>query len=527
MKVQLMDPGDDTELGDDDPPFAEDVAADLHLHYLWDAMSGGDPFLRAVARAALLRPLADPGTIRYRQEALADCLRHPATIAELYDIAVDAVTIRRSLFLLPVHGHPDLELSTAVRMLTELADRLDRLRRVRAPVTGGFASPAFRRFFAMIEQELDDAFMARLRRTLRELSFPQGLLTSAGIGPGGEVVSQILRRPREENRRLFDRTPMRRPVFSFTLPDRDEAGANALARLRDRSVNDVANAATQSVDHVLAFFTALRTELAFYLACGNAVNALHTLGAPTCTPDPWAADATVAIGLYDPCLALRTGRAPVGNSVDLHSDLLVITGANRGGKSTLLRSLGTAQLMMQAGMPAPARDLAMRPVGQVYTHWAREEDAELRRGKLDEELGRMGRIIAVIRPGDLLLCNESFSATNEAEGSQLLLDVTRALVDAGVRVHSVTHLYEFARAVERIPTLRPDFLRAPRTDAADHRFRLVPGPALITSFGLDVYDQVFGGHDATAAVHRPTSGHGSAGCRCNSGDPDPEPGARA
>jgi DNA mismatch repair ATPase MutS len=35
----------------------------------------------------------------------------------------------------------------------------------------------------------------------------------------------------------------------------------------------------------------------------------------------------------------------------------MITGANEGGKSTFLRSVGLAQLMLQAGMLTPARAL--------------------------------------------------------------------------------------------------------------------------------------------------------------------------
>lgn len=494
MKVHLMSPTSDFDPGIDDPPLALDVTQDLHLDYLWDAMGGGDPFVRRVARAASLHPVADPAEIVYRQRAYVDCCRHPATVTELYDIAVDALNLRRSLFILSTRQHPDMELSAAVRMLTGLADRLDQLRRVGSAADRSFSSPAFRNFFTMLGRDLDENYMAELRRTLRELSFPSGLLMSAGVGPAGEVSRQVLRRPRDENRHLFDRTPLKRPVLSFTLPDRDEAGAQALGRLRDRSVNDVANAATQSVDHVLAFFTSLRAELGFYLACRNAATALRGLGAPTCTPNPRTTDATETTGLYDPCLALRLGRTPVGNTVSLQSDLLVITGANHGGKSTLLRALGTAQLMMQAGMPAPAREFSAAPVGHVYTHWAREEDTDLRHGKLDEELTRMSRIVRRIRRGDLLLCNESFASTNEAEGSQIMLEATRALVEAGVQVRSVTHLYDFAAALAHDRSVSATFLRAPRADAAGPSFRFEPGPPLTTSFGLDVYDRAFGTH---------------------------------
>jgi hypothetical protein len=50
-------------------------------------------------------------------------------------------------------------------------------------------------------------------------------------------------------------------------------------------------------------------------------------------------------------------------------------------------------------------------------------------GKLDEELGRMCEITDPIAPGALLLCNESFAATNEREGSYIARNIVRGMVD--------------------------------------------------------------------------------------------------
>jgi len=62
-----------------------------------------------------------------------------------------------------------------------------------------------------------------------------------------------------------------------------------------------------------------------------------------------------ALGLYDPALALVAGGGVVANDLAAAGkELVVITGANQGGKSTFLRSIGLAQLLMQAGMFVPA-----------------------------------------------------------------------------------------------------------------------------------------------------------------------------
>ncbi|WP_240977948.1 hypothetical protein [Planctomonas sp. JC2975] len=97
----------------------------------------------------------------------------------------------------------------------------------------------------------------------------------------------------------------------------------------------------------------------------------------------------------------------------------MVTGANRGGKSTFLRSVGLAQLMMQAGMFVPARSLSATIVSGVFTHFKREEDTALASGKFDEELARMRDIVGQIQPRALILFNESFAATNEREGAEV------------------------------------------------------------------------------------------------------------
>ena len=80
----------------------------------------------------------------------------------------------------------------------------------------------------------------------------------------------------------------------------------------------------------------------------------------------------------------------------------------------------------------------------LFTHYQGEEDASMTSGKLDEELARASRIIDAMRPGGLVLFNESFAATNEREGSQIARHVVGALLDAGIRVALVTHLYDLA-----------------------------------------------------------------------------------
>ena len=121
-----------------------------------------------------------------------------------------------------------------------------------------FSSPGFTRFFAMLREELDDAYLELVDSQLKALKFPGGTLMSAQLASGNKGKAYTLRRPREQGLlgRIFDRSG-----YSFTIPDRDVGGFNALGTLEDRGANLVANALAQSVDHVDGFFVMLRTEL--------------------------------------------------------------------------------------------------------------------------------------------------------------------------------------------------------------------------------------------------------------------------
>lgn len=295
----------------------------------------------------------------------------------------------------------------------------------------------------MIEKELDDKYFARVRQHLKILQFRGGVLISAELGMGNKGANYILRKPPEEKQnwlqrllaklpfeietaqaieealsrllRIFDEKP---PAHSFRLSDRDESGARALAELNDRGLNLVANALAQSAEHILNFFILLRTELAFYVACLNFSERLAQIKEPISFPQPALAGERRHSfqGLYDVSLALRMNKKVVGNDVNADKkDLAIITGANQGGKSTFLRSIGLSQLMMHCGMFVPAASFSANLCHHLFTHFKREEDATMASGKLDEELSRMSDIVDHLAPNAMVLLNESFAATNERE----------------------------------------------------------------------------------------------------------------
>jgi DNA mismatch repair ATPase MutS len=112
---------------------------------------------------------------------------------------------------------------------------------------------------------------------------------------------------------------------------------------------------------------------------------------------------------------------------------------------------------------------------------------------VDEELRRMSDVVDRLTPTSTVLCNESFAATNESEGSEIARQVVRAMLEWGVRVVFVTHLYDLAPGWYRHDGDQALFLRAERQADGTRTYVLTEGKPLPTSFGPDLYERVFGG----------------------------------
>jgi len=495
MKVHLMYRDQDLDLERPLPSNEQALTQDLELNTLFEAMALGDRFLFDVARKVVLCSETDLDTMRYRQNILSDCLRNRTVIRDIYHISIESIERKKKHWYGIFSKYPSGILYSAVEMLQMFMELLGQLRSIAHEHAAKFDSEGFRAFFTMIEEELDDAYFAIVQDHLKELKFRDGILISAVLGPGNEGAGYTLRKPHEKKSWTTRVFAEKRPVYTFYVDPRDDHGARALGEIRDRGINLAANALAQSADHINSFLDVLRRELAFYIGCLNLSEQLEQLGKPVCFPVPvdLSERRHSFHGLYDVCLALTMKQKVVGNDITADDkDLVIITGANQGGKSTFLRSIGLAQLMMQSGMFVPAESLSANICQGLFTHYRRKEDATMRSGKLDEELGRMSGIVDSITPHSLMLFNESFAATNEREGSEIAGQIVSALLEGHIKVFFVTHMYEFAQRFYDRGMENAIYLRAERRADGGRTFRIVEGAPQQTSYGLDLYRRIFG-----------------------------------
>jgi ABC-type polar amino acid transport system ATPase subunit len=494
MKTFLMHPDRDF---DATPPSKREpiqFTQDIELDVLLNTAAAGDRYLYEIMAAACAGAWEnDTPTIRYRQEILKDCLANPDIVRQFYAIAIEPFGRERSWDFSLYGRDASSMVGSSVRTLQSSLGVLRRLRNACSTNADLFSSAGFRQFFDTLERDLDDGYLEAAFTDLNNLTFRKGVLLSAQVGDGGKGVGTMLRKPQPRDLSWFQAvlTPGV-PSYTLQLHPRDEAGAQAFGELQNRGLGLISDALYQSAEHVLGFLKALRAELAFYIGCLNLRDQLARIGESTSFPNATVEPRRfLCRNLRDVCLALTMARRVVGSDVDANGkSLVVITGANRGGKSTFLRSVGLAQMMLQTGMFVTADEYVSSRHTGLFTHYKREEDRNMRSGKFDEELMRMNAIADQIHRGAMVLFNESFAATHEREGSEIARQIVSALLENDVTVLFVSHMYEFARSfLESDQVL---FLRADRSEDGERNFQLREAKPLPKSFGVDLYQQIFG-----------------------------------
>ncbi|MFF0456686.1 DNA mismatch repair protein [Nocardia africana] len=482
MRVRLLYPGD-TEpapitLGDT-------TVADLGMSALFDTIADSDPAAADAVRAVIAAASADPAVIAHRHAVLTDCCAHPHLVRAVHDIATAATSVRRWASSARRRANGTLVLTPAP--FTEQLELLRRLRTLLERDGDPLTAAGWTDLIATTTQ-FDDTYLHAVRDELNVLRFDHGVEIEAGLGPGNKITDVVVHRPPPPRRTRFG---LSRSTSVFEAIADGDVNSDPVMQLKDHALAELADVVAAAADRLHAFFLRLREETAFYLGCLILRERLDRTAIPYCLPHPHP-PGTARLrcrGLRDLTLALGPAPASVAGS-DLLADgrsLLIVTGANNGGKSTFLRSLGAAQLMMQAGMFVLAEEFAADVRDGVFTHFAGDEDHTLSYGRLADELVRMNAVIDRFGPHGLLLCNEAFASTGERDAGRIAGPLLRALTEAGAKVVFVTHLYDYARTRHAGAHPGDLFLRADRGPDGARTHRIVPGAPEPGGHGYDLW----------------------------------------
>ena len=223
-----------------------------------------------------------------------------------------------------------------------------------------------------------------------------------------------------------------------------------LNKILDSLVKKLRNTLSKYADIAIINITQLIPEFMYYIRFAEFVSKYREKGYSFCEPQVLDSDRNDmdAQGLYNLKLALNS--MPMEDIVcnDLIFDkahtIYILTGANRGGKTTLTQAVGLMYVLAQGGISVPASSFSYKPVDCIYTHFPADEDKTMDLGRLGEECVRFKEIYTECTSDSLLLLNETFSTTSFEEGYYIARDSVRALMKKDVRTIFNTHMHKLA-----------------------------------------------------------------------------------
>lgn len=263
------------------------------------------------------------------------------------------------------------------------------------------------------------------------------------------------------------------------------------------TVRKLKSVLTKYVNITITNITGLIPEFMYYIRFAEYVEKMRNAGYilnkanAVSNPDPAYMNAR---GIYNLLLAhshLQDRIEIIRNDLvfDREHNVYILTGANRGGKTTITVATGLLFVLAQGGIYIPGDRFDFVPADCIYTHFPADEDKTMDLGRLGEECKRFKEIYSETSFKSLLLLNETFSTTSFEEGFYIARDAVRAILDKGIRTIYNTHMHKLAREIDEI-NADSDGGHAQSlivmTDGAERSFKIAVAPPVGMSYAEDI-----------------------------------------
>jgi DNA mismatch repair protein MutS len=157
---------------------------------------------------------------------------------------------------------------------------------------------------------------------------------------------------------------------------------------------------------------------------------------------------------------LITGERYVPNSIDMDNEqnqILLITGPNMAGKSTVLRQVALTVIMAQMGSFVPAKSATLCLVDRIFTRVGALDNLSSGQSTFMVEMEETANIVNNATPQSLVILDEIGRGTSTYDGMSIAWAVARYLHDLagkGVKTLFATHYHELIRLAETHPRIQ-------------------------------------------------------------------------
>lgn len=231
---------------------------------------------------------------------------------------------------------------------------------------------------------------------------------------------------------------------------------NIINKMLGSLVKKLRDTLTKYANIAIVNISALVPEFVYYIRCVEFIGSLMEKGCVFSEAKPVAEGGTSmeATGFYNLKLAMNMENVseivPNDLSFDNRHTVYVLTGANRGGKTTLTQAVGQLFILAQGGLFVPAENFRYIPCDCIYTHFPADESRTMDLGRLGEECVRFKEIFSQSTDKSLVLLNETFSTTSFEEGYYIAKDSVKALLTKAVRTIYNTHMHKLGEDAEEL-----------------------------------------------------------------------------
>ncbi|HKK33819.1 MAG TPA: DNA mismatch repair protein MutS [Desulfomicrobiaceae bacterium] len=192
-----------------------------------------------------------------------------------------------------------------------------------------------------------------------------------------------------------------------------------------------------------------------------------------------------------PAVEAVQGRAnyiPNDLNIDEEGRVLLITGPNMAGKSTVLRQAAIICILAQIGSFVPARQARIGLCDRIFSRVGASDNLAMGQSTFMVEMSETARILRQAGKRSLIILDEIGRGTSTFDGLSLAWAVMEELArrQGGIRTLFATHYHELTALAGDLPCVR-NFNIAVKEWKGDIVFlrRLVPGPA-DRSYGIEV-----------------------------------------